>query len=149
MTMKPVNVASVKEVCRTWQMCQDYVLVEDFGSPEMEFGRIILLSGIKTNFPIRYGKVLLVGPGRILYSKRFKRQYQETMTVKPGDLIIYWKLHGTHTRYESEDGFVLRVLDERHQIQAIITEPPEGSNSLAEYEEWLRKHSNPHWKMSA
>jgi co-chaperonin GroES (HSP10) len=147
--MRDVQVASVEEVCRTWQMLHDYVLIEDFGSPEMEFGRVILLSGMKRNFPIRYGKVLLVGPGRILYSKRLKRTYQETMQVKPGDLIIYWKLHGTHTRYESEEGFVLRVLDHRHQIQAIIEEPPAGSETLAEYEAWLRKHANPHWKMSA
>lgn len=145
--MQRIEITSVEEFCQRWRMLQDYVLVEDFGSPEMEYGHIILLSGLKMNFPIRYGKVLLVGPGRRLYSKKLKDTYQEKMVVKPGDLIMYWKLHGTHTCYETEEGFVLRILDERNQIQAIIEEPPEGMESLADYEAWLRKNSNPHWKM--
>ena len=148
--MKDVKTACIEEVKRTWEMIHDYVLIEDFGSPETfyEAGAIILLSGMKRNFPIRFGKVLLVGPGRILYSKTKKRRYREKMTEKPGDIVMFWKLHGNHTRYESEDGFVLRALDHRNQIPAVVTEPPSHMKSMQEFEDWLRASSHPGWKMT-
>jgi co-chaperonin GroES (HSP10) len=147
--VKEVKTAPIDEVMGTWQMLHDFVLIEDFGSPETFYdGSIILLSGMKRNFPIRFGKVLLTGPGRILYSKTKKRRYREKMDVKPGDIVMFWKLHGAHTCYESEDGFVLRVLDNRNQIPAVVTEPPNHMASMEEFEDWLREKSHPGWKMS-
>jgi len=144
---REVKVASVDDVLNNWAVQQDYVLIEDFGSPETYVGSIILLSGMKRNFPIRFGKVLKTGPGRVLYSKKLKKRVREKLSVKPGDLIMYWKLHGSHSSYETEDGLVLRFLDHRNQIQAVILEPPDEMESLEEYEAWLRKKSHPGWKM--
>jgi len=143
------KIASVEDVKRTWAIQGGYVLIEDFGTPEYEVGRIvspITLRGAKKNPEWRFGKVVAVGPGRVKWSRSAKKAVTIPVLVKPGDLVVYWKYHGTHTRYETEDGFVLRVLanfpddPRRDQIVAVVAEPPEGK-TMEEYEAELRKHS--------
>lgn len=145
--MHVVKTIERDEVVRTWKMQSNYVLIEDFGTPEYEVGSIISLAGAKRNPNIRMGKVLLVGPGKRKWSKFFKREVTIPMEVEPGQIIIYWKLHGTHTAYETEDGFVLRVLclapDDatRDQVMAVVAEPPNAMASMEEFETYLREKS--------
>lgn len=141
-------------VLRTWRMLRNFVLIEDFGTPEYDVGRIVSPITLRAckNPSIRYGKVLMVGPGKRKWSKILKKQVIIPMEVEPGQIIIYWKFHGTHTHYETEDGFVLRVLclspDDatRDQIMGVVAEPPEGM-TMEQYEATLREHS--YFKMEA
>lgn len=143
------TVTSIEEVKRTWDVQGGFVLIEDFGTPEYEVGRIIspiTMRGAKKNPEWRFGKVIAVGPGRLKWSKSLKKMVTIPVLVKPDDLIIYWKFHGTHTRYETEDGFVLRILANfpedkmRDQVVAIVDEPP-GDKTMEQYEGELREHS--------
>jgi len=141
MPMHMLKVARVKDVVRAWDMQQDYVLIEDYGTPEYDVGSVISIAGSRVQPKIRYGKVLKVGPGRKKWSKTLKREITIPMEVKPGDMLCYFKHHGTHTTYQTEEGLVLRVLDQRTQILAVIAEPPNGLASMEEFETHLRKNS--------
>jgi len=149
------KVTSLEDVRKNWVMQGGYVLIEDFGTPEYEVGRIIspiTMRGAKKNPEWRFGKVVAVGPGREKWSRSAKKMVTIPVLVEPGQLIIYWKFHGTHTRYETEDGFVLRVLanfpddKRRDQVVAVIAEAPEGK-TLEQYEAELREHA--YFKMEA
>ena len=140
---------SLDDVRAGWTLLGSYVLIEDFGTPEYEVGRIIspiTMRGLKKNPEWRFGKVIATGPGRMKWSKLKKKMVLIPVLVSPGDLIMYWKMHGTHSRYETEDGFVLRILanfpedKERDQVVAIVSEPPEGK-TMEQYESELREHS--------
>jgi len=152
--MNVVKTVSREEVLQSWRMMHNFVLIEDYGTPEYEVGRIISPITMRAckNPAVRYGKVLMVGPGKRKWSKILKRDVLIPMEVEPGQIILYWKFHGTHTHYETEDGFVLRVLclspDDatRDQVMAVVGEPPEGM-TMEQYEENLRKHS--YFKMEA
>jgi co-chaperonin GroES (HSP10) len=145
MPMFMQKIVSVDEVLKTWTIMQDFVLIEDFGTPEYEVGSLISIAGMKSMPKIRYGKVLKVGPGQRKWSKALKREIVLPLEVKPGDMVAYFKHHGTHTTYRTEDGLVLRLLDHRSQILAVIAEPPNEVASMAEWEAHLRK--NAHFEM--
>lgn len=150
-----VKTADLEDVKKDWKIQGGFVLIEDFGTPEYEIGRIIspiTMRAAKKNPEWRFGKVVAVGPGRQRWSRSAKKVVTIPVLVKPGDLVLYWKFHGTHTHYETEDGFVLRILanfpddPSRDQLVAVITEAP-GDKSLEQFEAELRKHS--YFKMSA
>lgn len=141
MPMRLLSEVSVDEVVRTWTIMQDFVLIEDFGTPEFAVGSMISIAGSRVQPDARFGKVLLTGPGIDRWSKTLKKYIHVPMDVKPGDFLIYFKHHGTHTTYKTKEGLNLRLLDQRSQILGIITEPPNEMKSMQEYEDHLRKNA--------
>ena len=145
MPMRLLTEVSIEDVVRTWTLMQDFVLVEDFGTPEYAVGSMISIAGSRVQPSARFGKVVLTGPGIDRWSRTLKKHIHVPMDVKPGDILIYFKHHGSHTTYTTTEGLILRLLDQRSQILGIVTEPPNELKSMQEFENHLRK--NAHFQM--
>jgi chaperonin GroES len=86
----------------------DKVVVQAVDAPETSIGGILLPDTAKKR--PQEGKVIAVGPGRVLDSGQ-----RAQMNVKAGDVVIYAKYGGNEVTVEGEDYVIL----DQDQIYAV------------------------------
>jgi len=118
---------------------QDFVIIEDYG--EFVPASPIIILGTFNKFPVRFGVVIAVGPGR----HTSKGEFVKT-TSKIGDIVMYDRRNGsmvteeTRAQLRSEGDMPLRILDERRQLLAKIEDPDEGVKQRMEFVKYGEGH---------
>ena len=103
-TSKPVARAVVTPITRKLRPLGDRIVVEPTAHEEMTKSGIVIPDTAKEK--PQEGKVLAVGPGRILDDGT-----RERMDLKPGDKVLYAKYGGTEFKLDGEDLLIISHKD--------------------------------------
>jgi len=112
----------------------DWILVEPVMRKRITVAGIHMPEGMQQNEP-HYGRVLEVGPGKIIEAPQIVKVPQEDgttltfleanrlpMSVKPGDMIFYSVLHPYPILYHGKGHFIIH----EYEVFAVVDDEEEG-----------------------